>query len=175
MDITKYEKFRESCSSNLLNKTTIRGGAYPLIVNYSIIRSNNFGSTSSMRNSSNFSITTCSYSNRKSILVKESSGNSSISALIYRRASNWLRRYARGRDAEHRRRLSFPTSDLLSLQPLGVISMLDEECIVPKATDLTLASKLNDQHLGKHPNFQKPRPPKGKQVGQGRPACFSTL
>ncbi|PIO64476.1 myosin head [Teladorsagia circumcincta] len=49
-------------------------------------------------------------------------------------------------------------------QPLGVISMLDEECIVPKATDLTLASKLNDQHLGKHPNFQKPRPPKGKQA-----------
>ncbi|VDM62063.1 unnamed protein product [Angiostrongylus costaricensis] len=48
-------------------------------------------------------------------------------------------------------------------KPLGVISMLDEECIVPKATDLTLASKLNDQHLGKHPNFQKPRPPKGKQ------------
>ncbi|KHJ86109.1 myosin head, partial [Oesophagostomum dentatum] len=48
-------------------------------------------------------------------------------------------------------------------KPLGVISMLDEECIVPKATDLTLAQKLNDQHLGKHPNFQKPRPPKGKQ------------
>ncbi|WKY08821.1 hypothetical protein Q1695_001755 [Nippostrongylus brasiliensis] len=49
-------------------------------------------------------------------------------------------------------------------KPLGVISMMDEECIVPKATDLTLASKLNDQHLGKHPNFQKPRPPKGKQA-----------
>ena len=41
-------------------------------------------------------------------------------------------------------------------KPLGIISMLDEECIVPKATDTTLASKLNDQHLGKHPNFQKP-------------------
>jgi myosin protein heavy chain len=49
-------------------------------------------------------------------------------------------------------------------KPLGIISMLDEECIVPKATDLTLAQKLNDQHLGKHPNFQKPRPPKGKQA-----------
>uniref|UniRef100_A0A1I7XLC0 Myosin motor domain-containing protein n=1 Tax=Heterorhabditis bacteriophora TaxID=37862 RepID=A0A1I7XLC0_HETBA len=49
-------------------------------------------------------------------------------------------------------------------QPLGIISMLDEECIVPKATDLTLASKLNDQHIGKHPNFQKPKPPKGKQA-----------
>ncbi|CAJ0961850.1 unnamed protein product, partial [Mesorhabditis belari] len=48
-------------------------------------------------------------------------------------------------------------------KPLGIISMLDEECIVPKATDLTLAQKLNDQHLGKHPNFQKPKPPKGKQ------------
>ena len=61
--------------------------------------------------------------------------------------------------------------------------MLDEECIVPKATDLTYAQKLNDQWLGKgiflslfeclglrvwlsgkHPNFQKPKPPKGKQA-----------
>ena len=41
--------------------------------------------------------------------------------------------------------------------------MLDEECIVPKATDLTLAQKLVEQHLGKHPNFEKPKPPKGKQ------------
>ncbi|VDN05641.1 unnamed protein product [Thelazia callipaeda] len=48
-------------------------------------------------------------------------------------------------------------------KPLGILSMLDEECIVPKATDLTLAQKLNDQHLGKHPNFEKPKPPKGKQ------------
>ncbi|PIO71814.1 myosin head [Teladorsagia circumcincta] len=49
-------------------------------------------------------------------------------------------------------------------QPLGIISMLDEECIVPKATDLTLAQKLTEQHLGKHPNFEKPKPPKGKQA-----------
>lgn len=42
--------------------------------------------------------------------------------------------------------------------------MLDEECIVPKATDMTYVQKLNDQHLGKHPNFQKPKPPKGKQA-----------
>uniref|UniRef100_A0A0R3RHL6 Myosin motor domain-containing protein n=1 Tax=Elaeophora elaphi TaxID=1147741 RepID=A0A0R3RHL6_9BILA len=49
-------------------------------------------------------------------------------------------------------------------KPLGIISMLDEECIVPKATDMTLVQKLNDQHLGKHPNYQKPRPPKGKQA-----------
>ncbi|KHJ96159.1 myosin head [Oesophagostomum dentatum] len=48
-------------------------------------------------------------------------------------------------------------------KPLGIISMLDEECIVPKATDMTLAQKLIEQHLGKHPNFEKPKPPKGKQ------------
>uniref|UniRef100_A0A914WZ91 Myosin heavy chain n=1 Tax=Plectus sambesii TaxID=2011161 RepID=A0A914WZ91_9BILA len=48
-------------------------------------------------------------------------------------------------------------------RPLGIISMLDEECIVPKATDLTYAQKLIDQHLGKHPKFTKPKPPKGKQ------------
>ncbi|CAJ0583983.1 unnamed protein product, partial [Mesorhabditis spiculigera] len=49
-------------------------------------------------------------------------------------------------------------------KPMGILSMLDEECIVPKATDLTLAQKLNEQHLGKHPNFEKPKPPKGKQA-----------
>uniref|UniRef100_A0A158PAE5 Myosin head n=1 Tax=Angiostrongylus cantonensis TaxID=6313 RepID=A0A158PAE5_ANGCA len=48
-------------------------------------------------------------------------------------------------------------------KPLGIISMLDEECIVPKASDTTLAQKLIEQHLGKHPNFEKPKPPKGKQ------------
>jgi myosin protein heavy chain len=49
-------------------------------------------------------------------------------------------------------------------KPLGIISILDEECIVPKATDMTFVQKLNDQHLGKHPNLQKPKPPKGKQA-----------
>ncbi len=32
--------------------------------------------------------------------------------------------------------------------------MLDEECVVPKGTDKTFASKLSDQHIGKHPNLQ---------------------
>jgi myosin heavy chain 6/7 len=47
---------------------------------------------------------------------------------------------------------------------MGIIAMLDEECIVPKASDQTLAAKLSEQHLGKHPNFEKPKPPKGKQA-----------
>lgn len=50
------------------------------------------------------------------------------------------------------------------MQPLGVISMLDEECMVPKGSDLTFVQKMIDQHLGKHPNFQKAKPPKGKQA-----------
>ncbi|GMR42165.1 hypothetical protein PMAYCL1PPCAC_12360, partial [Pristionchus mayeri] len=49
-------------------------------------------------------------------------------------------------------------------KPLGIISMLDEECIVPKASDMTYVDKLTTQHLGKHPNFQKAKPPKGKQA-----------
>ena len=53
---------------------------------------------------------------------------------------------------------------LIWLQPMGIISMLDEECIVPKASDQTYAQKLNDAHGGKHPNFSKPKPPKGKQA-----------
>ncbi|CDW54796.1 myosin tail family protein [Trichuris trichiura] len=48
-------------------------------------------------------------------------------------------------------------------KPLGIVSVLDEECIVPRASDQTFVQKLNDQHLGKHPNFQKARSPKGTQ------------
>ncbi|XP_014912400.1 myosin heavy chain, fast skeletal muscle-like [Poecilia latipinna] len=47
-------------------------------------------------------------------------------------------------------------------KPLGIFSMLEEECIVPKATDMTFKSKLYDQHLGKSAPFQKPKPAKGK-------------
>jgi len=34
----------------------------------------------------------------------------------------------------------------------------------PKATDQTFTEKLKAQHLGKSPNFQKPKPPKPGQV-----------
>jgi len=34
----------------------------------------------------------------------------------------------------------------------------------PKATDKTFEEKLMNNHLGKSPNFQKPKPPKPGQV-----------
>ena len=45
---------------------------------------------------------------------------------------------------------------------MGIFSILEEECIVPKATDITFKNKLHDQHLGKSAPFQKPKPGKGK-------------
>jgi myosin heavy subunit len=39
---------------------------------------------------------------------------------------------------------------------------LEEECIVPKASDKTFVEKLYNNHLGKHPAFGKPKPQKGK-------------
>ena len=47
-------------------------------------------------------------------------------------------------------------------KPLGIFSILEEECIVPKASDKTFQEKLYNNHLGKHPNFGKPKPAKGK-------------
>ena len=47
-------------------------------------------------------------------------------------------------------------------KPLGIFSILEEECIVPKASDKTFQEKLYNTHLGKHPNFGKPKPSKGK-------------
>ncbi|XP_043912234.1 myosin heavy chain, skeletal muscle, adult-like [Protopterus annectens] len=48
-------------------------------------------------------------------------------------------------------------------KPLGIFSILEEECMFPKATDHTFRDKLYDQHLGKSSNFQKPKPAKGKR------------
>merc|ERR1719187_2505064 len=43
---------------------------------------------------------------------------------------------------------------------MGVLSILEEECIVPKASDKTFLEKLMNKHLGKHDSFVKPKPPK---------------
>ncbi|XP_069050593.1 myosin heavy chain, fast skeletal muscle-like [Lepisosteus oculatus] len=47
-------------------------------------------------------------------------------------------------------------------KPMGIFSILEEECMFPKASDTTFKNKLYDQHLGKSNCFQKPKPAKGK-------------
>ncbi|XP_056129856.1 myosin heavy chain, fast skeletal muscle-like [Lampris incognitus] len=47
-------------------------------------------------------------------------------------------------------------------KPMGIFSILEEECMFPKASDTTFKNKLNDQHLGKTKAFEKPKPGKGK-------------
>ncbi|XP_076000045.1 myosin heavy chain, fast skeletal muscle-like [Genypterus blacodes] len=47
-------------------------------------------------------------------------------------------------------------------KPLGIFSILEEECMFPKASDTTFKNKLHDQHLGKNKAFEKPKPGKGK-------------
>ncbi|XP_045072282.1 myosin-8-like isoform X3 [Coregonus clupeaformis] len=47
-------------------------------------------------------------------------------------------------------------------KPMGIFSILEEECMFPKATDCSFKNKLYDQHLGKNSNFQKPKPAKAK-------------
>merc|ERR1719391_577953 len=48
---------------------------------------------------------------------------------------------------------------------MGILSMLEEECIVPKATDETYLEKMMNKHLGKHQSFGKPKPSKNKKAG----------
>merc|ERR1739838_551468 len=43
---------------------------------------------------------------------------------------------------------------------MGILSMLEEECIVPQATDKTSLEKIMNKHLGKHKSFGKPKPAK---------------
>ncbi|KAJ8359147.1 hypothetical protein SKAU_G00156720 [Synaphobranchus kaupii] len=47
-------------------------------------------------------------------------------------------------------------------KPLGIMSILEEECMFPKASDQTFKSKLYDNHLGKSSMFQKARVVKGR-------------
>ncbi|XP_035580465.1 myosin-2 [Zalophus californianus] len=47
-------------------------------------------------------------------------------------------------------------------KPMGIFSILEEECMFPKATDTSFKNKLYEQHLGKSANFQKPKVVKGK-------------
>ncbi|XP_072234945.1 myosin-6-like [Leuresthes tenuis] len=54
-------------------------------------------------------------------------------------------------------------------KPMGIMSILEEECMFPKASDATFKAKLYDNHLGKSGNFQKPR------VIKGRPEAHFSL
>ncbi|KAJ4947449.1 hypothetical protein JOQ06_009484 [Pogonophryne albipinna] len=47
-------------------------------------------------------------------------------------------------------------------KPMGIFSILEEECMFPKASDSSFKNKLYDQHLGKNKAFEKPKPVKGK-------------
>ncbi|XP_046579111.1 LOW QUALITY PROTEIN: myosin heavy chain, striated muscle-like [Haliotis rubra] len=51
-------------------------------------------------------------------------------------------------------------------KPLGILSILEEECMFPKASDKTFKDKLTQNHMGKSPNFLKPnKSMKGGQHG----------
>ncbi|XP_049895736.1 myosin-13-like [Epinephelus moara] len=52
--------------------------------------------------------------------------------------------------------------ELEATDPMGIFSILEEECMFPKATDTSFKNKLYDQHLGKNKAFEKPKPAKGK-------------
>jgi len=53
---------------------------------------------------------------------------------------------------------------------MGILAMLEEECIVPKATDKSFLEKLMGKHLGKNPKFGKPKPAK-----KGKPEAHFEL
>ncbi|ORY15774.1 hypothetical protein LY90DRAFT_524717 [Neocallimastix californiae] len=55
-----------------------------------------------------------------------------------------------------------PTIDIIEkTSPIGIFSCLDEECVMPKATDETFTNKLNTLWKGKSDKFETPRFNKG--------------
>ncbi|XP_028308143.1 myosin-7B-like isoform X2 [Gouania willdenowi] len=48
-------------------------------------------------------------------------------------------------------------------KPMGILSIMEEECMFPKATDHSFKTKLYDNHLGKSINFLRPRPDKKRK------------
>ncbi|XP_034567844.1 myosin-1B-like [Notolabrus celidotus] len=47
-------------------------------------------------------------------------------------------------------------------KPMGIFSILEEECMFPKSSDTSFKNKLYDQHMGKNNCFLKPKVVKGK-------------
>ncbi|XP_039658929.1 myosin heavy chain, fast skeletal muscle-like [Perca fluviatilis] len=47
---------------------------------------------------------------------------------------------------------------------MDIFSILEEECMFPKASDTSFKNKLYDQHLGKNKAFEKPKPPKKGKI-----------
>lgn len=45
-------------------------------------------------------------------------------------------------------------------KPMGILSILEEECMFPKASDKSFLGKLYENHMGKSKNFGKPKPDK---------------
>merc|ERR1712227_278657 len=43
-------------------------------------------------------------------------------------------------------------------KPLGILSILEEECMFPKASDKSFLDKLYENHMGKNKYFGKPKP-----------------
>ena len=52
------------------------------------------------------------------------------------------------------------------IQPLGILSLLDEECLFPKATDMSYAEKVHLNHFNKSENYAKPGSQKQQTVGE---------
>uniref|UniRef100_A0A8D1RY07 Myosin-15 n=1 Tax=Sus scrofa TaxID=9823 RepID=A0A8D1RY07_PIG len=48
-------------------------------------------------------------------------------------------------------------------KPMGIFSILEEECMFHQATDVTFKTKLFDNHFGKSVHFQKPKPDSEKK------------
>ncbi len=46
---------------------------------------------------------------------------------------------------------------------MGILSILEEQCMFPKATNQTLKDMLYENHLGKSKMFGKPKPAKGQK------------
>ena len=47
-------------------------------------------------------------------------------------------------------------------KPLGIMSILEEECMFPKATDMTFKDKVIQQHMGKCDKLTKVKATKSK-------------
>ena len=46
--------------------------------------------------------------------------------------------------------------DMIAMKPMNILALVDEEAKFPKGTDVTLLSKLNQQH-GTNKNYLKPK------------------
>ncbi|KAL7673070.1 hypothetical protein ACOME3_007940 [Neoechinorhynchus agilis] len=99
------------------------------------------------------------YVNRGQSKVQVTNTVAALSKSIYERLFNWIVTKVNDKLAASSKRKHFigvlDIAGFEIFEPMGIFSILEEECIIPKGNDAGFVTKLLEKYAGKHPNLSK--------------------